>query len=164
MTRKNQKALASAAAKREAQRARENATPETTTEPTQANEPTTAAEPEYGPLTAEAAAAIERIERIEAAQKTLRDYGLFYTITSDRTADREPCLCGCGQFPAGKKSVFCPGHDAKAKAATTPRGPKFCSCQCGGETKGGNWLPGHDAKFHAAQRKAAKMLETMATA
>lgn len=30
---------------------------------------------------------------------------------------REPCLCGCGQIPKGKRARFIPGHDAQLKAA-----------------------------------------------
>lgn len=30
---------------------------------------------------------------------------------------REPCLCGCGGIPKGKKARFMPGHDAQFKAA-----------------------------------------------
>jgi hypothetical protein len=30
---------------------------------------------------------------------------------------RPPCLCGCGGFPAGRKSRFIPGHDARYHAA-----------------------------------------------
>ena len=31
-------------------------------------------------------------------------------------ADRKPCECGCGGFPAGKRSKFLPGHDMKLKS------------------------------------------------
>src|SRR5262245_23356962 len=34
-----------------------------------------------------------------------------------KTPDREPCLCGCGGTPKGKKSRFSPGHDARYHAA-----------------------------------------------
>jgi hypothetical protein len=30
---------------------------------------------------------------------------------------REPCLCGCGDTPRGKKSHFIPGDDARFHAA-----------------------------------------------
>lgn len=30
---------------------------------------------------------------------------------------REPCLCGCGETPKGKKARFIPGHDAQLKAS-----------------------------------------------
>lgn len=30
---------------------------------------------------------------------------------------RDPCLCGCGGFPMGRKSRFIPGHDARYHAA-----------------------------------------------
>lgn len=29
---------------------------------------------------------------------------------------REPCLCGCGLTPLGKKARFIPGHDAKLRS------------------------------------------------
>jgi hypothetical protein len=32
-------------------------------------------------------------------------------------AQRPPCQCGCGDFPAGKRSRFLPGHDAKLASA-----------------------------------------------
>lgn len=32
-------------------------------------------------------------------------------------APREPCLCGCGETPKGKKARFIPGHDAQLKAS-----------------------------------------------
>ena len=144
MTTKNQKRLAAQAARREEARARENAAFKQSESQRQAEN------------TPEQQQALDRIDQANTMIKQLRDWGLYYSINSDRTADREPCLCGCGQFPAGKKSVFCPGHDARAKAALAgPREPKHCACGCGTETKG-TWAPGHDAKFHAAQRKAAK--------
>lgn len=31
------------------------------------------------------------------------------------TGPREPCLCGCGGIPSGKKSRFMQGHDARLK-------------------------------------------------
>lgn len=31
--------------------------------------------------------------------------------------DWDPCLCGCGEVPKGKKSRFMPGHDAHYHAA-----------------------------------------------
>jgi hypothetical protein len=30
---------------------------------------------------------------------------------------RDPCLCGCGGFPMGRKSRFIPGHDARYHSA-----------------------------------------------
>lgn len=147
MTRKNQKALAEQQAARQAEIDAENKAIEDQEIDVQP----------VSPLTPEAKATMDRIDEIESAKQVLRNHGLYYSIQSDRTPDREPCLCGCGQFPAGKKSVFCPGHDAKAKAALAgPREPKYCQCGCGNQTKGGSWMPGHDAKYHAAQRKAAK--------
>jgi hypothetical protein len=41
------------------------------------------------------------------------------TATAEAPAEetpREPCLCGCGQTPARKRSRFMPGHDAQLKA------------------------------------------------
>lgn len=29
--------------------------------------------------------------------------------------EREPCLCGCGVYPKGRKSRYLPGHDAKVR-------------------------------------------------
>lgn len=174
MKRTNQTKLDRAAARRAAQAAKENAgaaiqeqqeaiaqavleTRAVTTEEIEKEIAQQEGQDGQGGYTDDQRATLVRIAHIEAARATLRDYGLNYTIQSDRTGDRLPCLCGCGQFPAGKKSQFCPGHDAKAKAAAAgPRAPKFCQCGCEGETKGGNWLPGHDAKFHAAQKKAAR--------
>lgn len=34
-----------------------------------------------------------------------------------KSADRPPCLCGCGGFPAGRRSRYRPGHDAKHLSA-----------------------------------------------
>jgi len=151
MTTKSQKKLEREAQRREAQRQHENAM--LATKEHEELVAVGAAEP----LTEAQKATMERIEEANKMIAKLRDWGLYYTINSDRTADREPCLCGCGQFPAGKKSVYCPGHDAKHKAAISgPKQPTICSCGCEGVTKGGKWLPGHDAKFHAAQKKAAK--------
>jgi hypothetical protein len=30
---------------------------------------------------------------------------------------REPCVCGCGDKPKGRKSRFIPGHDARYHSA-----------------------------------------------
>lgn len=39
------------------------------------------------------------------------------TATEAPTSEtRQPCLCGCGQIPKGKKARFMPGHDAQLKA------------------------------------------------
>ncbi|MGB0094955.1 MAG: hypothetical protein WBP81_20775 [Solirubrobacteraceae bacterium] len=34
---------------------------------------------------------------------------------------RQPCLCGCGNFPLGKRSRFMPGHDQRINPATGRR-------------------------------------------
>ncbi len=39
------------------------------------------------------------------------------TPKPEPAATRPPCLCGCGGFPAGKKSRFIPGHDARYHSA-----------------------------------------------
>jgi uncharacterized protein YchJ len=180
MQRNNQTKLDRAATRRAAQAAKENAQ----LQEQQAQEELDAKVEETRAATAEEIAAeldaqaatqgahteeqretLTRIATIEAAKRTLRDYGLSYTIASDRTADREPCLCGCGQFPAGKKSVYCPGHDVKHKSALAgPRAPKFCQCGCGEQTKGGNWVPGHDAKYHSRIKKLGKQLAAIVAA
>ncbi|WP_433876228.1 DUF429 domain-containing protein [Sinomonas atrocyanea] len=36
-------------------------------------------------------------------------------------AERAPCLCGCGQIPAGRRSRFMPGHDHRVNPATGRR-------------------------------------------
>lgn len=171
MTRNNQKKLQREEAKRAAAAAKENAAiaaaeiAEAVLETRAATEAEIeaevaaqeAADPEG--YTPEQRQSLKDVATIEAAKATLRSYGLYYTINSDRTAERAPCLCGCGQFPAGKKSRFCPGHDAKAASALAePKAPKVCKCGCEGETKGGNWLPGHDAKFHARLGKQLKAI------
>lgn len=35
---------------------------------------------------------------------------------TDGQTERQPCACGCGQFPARKRSKFLPGHDAQLKS------------------------------------------------
>lgn len=32
-----------------------------------------------------------------------------------KTPRSAPCICGCGGVPAGKKTLFCQGHDARLK-------------------------------------------------
>jgi hypothetical protein len=45
--------------------------------------------------------------------------GTVDTIRSKYGAEpgekREPCLCGCGQFPSSDRSVFMPGHDSRVR-------------------------------------------------
>lgn len=178
MTRKSQKQLDRAAERRAAKAAKENVQTELEQVAAKVEETRAATEAEIqaeldeqeendseGGYTDAQRRSLEDIARIEAAKQTLRSYGLYYTINSDRTADRAACLCGCGQFPAGKKSKFCPGHDAKhASALAEPKAPKVCKCGCGGETKGGNWIPGHDAKYHSRVKKLGKQLEAIIAA
>lgn len=37
------------------------------------------------------------------------------------SGDRPPCLCGCGNYPRGKRSRFLPGHDQRIDSATGRR-------------------------------------------
>lgn len=34
-------------------------------------------------------------------------------VADGKAANRNPCECGCGGTPAGRKSRYLPGHDAK---------------------------------------------------
>lgn len=37
---------------------------------------------------------------------------------------RPPCACGCGGTPAGKRSVYLPGHDTKHRSAFKAAHPR----------------------------------------
>jgi hypothetical protein len=37
------------------------------------------------------------------------------------SSPRQPCLCGCGNFPRGKHSRFMPGHDQRINPASGRR-------------------------------------------
>ena len=41
------------------------------------------------------------------------------TTEPETTAEpkRDPCVCGCGEFPRGKKSRFVAGHDTRYHSA-----------------------------------------------
>jgi hypothetical protein len=39
-------------------------------------------------------------------------------------ANRAPCACGCGATPAGKRSVYLPGHDRKHHVSLKAAGRK----------------------------------------
>ena len=43
------------------------------------------------------------------------------TIKPAASITRQPCLCGCGNFPRGKRSRFMPGHDQRINPATGRR-------------------------------------------
>lgn len=43
--------------------------------------------------------------------------GGAYIEDGAESEERAPCMCGCGDFPRGKKSRFIPGHDARYHAA-----------------------------------------------
>ena len=42
-------------------------------------------------------------------------------VTPEPASCRPPCLCGCGNFPRGKRSRFMPGHDQRLNPATGRR-------------------------------------------
>ena len=43
--------------------------------------------------------------------------GDVFRAQDEADAGQALCLCGCDQYPAGKKSLFRPGHDARYYAA-----------------------------------------------
>ena len=47
--------------------------------------------------------------------------GMQPVAAASGTDARQPCLCGCGGFPRGKRSRFMPGHDQRINPATGRR-------------------------------------------